>query len=313
MAINLITAPSAVPAAVADYEQQNALIAALALAAQGAARVVGSNVLKGAVFLVGGALYVAAADTAISGSASDYVKLTITGTTLVPSFVADLTGVTWSSTWNGYYDAGGNYYEFDEKKALAAALVAVERFHGYQPHGQATFFANGTLIIPIGISTIYMTGCASGGAGAVQASSGGGGGGGGEWCVKKAVTVVPGETLAITIGGAGAETSMARGASVIFRLYYGADASTVYGGAGGTGGNGTAGGAGGDAGDSGLPGFQPGGAGYSLGGGGGGSYGGGGGGMHGPSGVAGGYGGGGAGKSGGTAGAGGLAFFSIEW
>lgn len=125
MAINLITAPSAVPAAVADYEQQNALIAALALAAQGAARVVGSNIVKGAVFLVGGSVYLAATDTAISGAASDYVKLTITGTTLVPSYVADLTGVTWSSTWNGYYDAGGNLYEFDELKAIFAAQIAV--------------------------------------------------------------------------------------------------------------------------------------------------------------------------------------------
>lgn len=314
MAINLIVAPSAVPAAVADYEQQNALIAALALAAQGASRVSGANIVKGAVFLVGGSVYLAAADTSISGTASDYVKLTITGTTLVPSFVADLTGVTWSSTWNGYYDASGNLYEFDEKKALATALVTVERFHGSQPHGQATFFASGSLVVPIGISTIHVSGCAHGGAGVVQAPTGGGGGGGGEWVYKKALTVIPGETLTITIGGAGASTYIehANGDDIL-ALGYGAAASTVYGGAGGTGGNGTAGGAGGDGGDSGLPGFQPGGAGYSLGGGGGGSYGGGGGGSHSGEGVPGGYGGGGAGRNGGAAGAGGAAFLSIEW
>ena len=126
MPITKITAPSATPAAIADYTAQNNLAAALALAAQGAARVSGSNVLKGAVFLVGGAIYKADANTAISGSASDYVKLTISGDglTLAPSFVADLTGVTWSDTWNGYYDASGNLYEFDELKALAGAAIA---------------------------------------------------------------------------------------------------------------------------------------------------------------------------------------------
>ena len=124
MSIDLVTAPATTPSAVGDYTAQNNLIAALALAAQGAARVVGSNVVKGAVFLVGGSVYLAAADTSISGAASDYVKLTITGTTLVPSFVASLSGVTWSSTWNGYYDVSGNLYEFDELKALAGAAIA---------------------------------------------------------------------------------------------------------------------------------------------------------------------------------------------
>lgn len=126
MPINKITAPASTPSAVADYTAQNNLLAALALAAQGAARVSGSNVLKGAVFLYGGSIFLADSDTAISGSASDYVKLTVAvdGLTLTPSFVADLTGVSWSSTWNGYYDVSGNLYEFDELKALAGAAIS---------------------------------------------------------------------------------------------------------------------------------------------------------------------------------------------
>lgn len=80
----------------------------------------GSNVVVGAVFQVGGHVYHTDGATAITGTSSDYVKLTITGTTLVPSFVADLTGVTWSSLWGGYYDGTGNLYIFDEVKAILA-------------------------------------------------------------------------------------------------------------------------------------------------------------------------------------------------
>ena len=89
----------------------------------------GSNVVKGAVFQVGGATYLATADTAITGSASDYVKLTISvdGLSLAPSYVADLTGVTWSSTYNGYYDVGGNLYIFDELKAYAAGTIVAKK------------------------------------------------------------------------------------------------------------------------------------------------------------------------------------------
>jgi hypothetical protein len=128
MAINKIIDPSATPSAIADYTAQNNLTKALLLAVQGAQRVSGSNILKGAVFQVGGATYLADADTAITGSASDYVKLTVSvdGLTLAPSFVADLTGVTWSSTWNGYYDVSGNLYEFDETKAYSnGAILAI--------------------------------------------------------------------------------------------------------------------------------------------------------------------------------------------
>ena len=125
MPINKIVSPSEVPASVDDYSAQNNLTEALLLAVQGAQRIVGSNVAKGAVFLVGGATYLADADTAISGSASDYVKLTpsVDGLTIAPSYVASLSGVSWNSTYNGYYDASGNLYVFDELKALGAGAL----------------------------------------------------------------------------------------------------------------------------------------------------------------------------------------------
>ena len=129
MPINKITSPSEVPAAIADYTAQNNLIEALLLAAQGAQRIVGSNVAKGAIFYVGGTTYKADADTAITGTASDYVKLTpsVDGLTLAASYVASLSGVAWNSTYNGYYDASGNLYVFDELKALSLGTITTAK------------------------------------------------------------------------------------------------------------------------------------------------------------------------------------------
>jgi len=126
MPIKKITAPSEVPTSVVDYAAQNNLLEALLLSVQGAQRIVGANVAKGAIFYFGGTTYKADADTAISGSASDYVKLTpsVDGLTLAPSYVANLSGVAWNSTYNGYYDVSGNLYEFDETKAYAAGAIS---------------------------------------------------------------------------------------------------------------------------------------------------------------------------------------------
>jgi hypothetical protein len=124
MAIVKIAFPISSPAGVSDYQQQNLLIAALAKNVDGALKVVGSNVVQGAIFNCGGSVYVADADTAISGTASDYVKLTVSGSNLVPSFVASLAGVNWNKEYKGYYDVSGNLYEFKELKALAAAAIS---------------------------------------------------------------------------------------------------------------------------------------------------------------------------------------------
>ena len=209
MSIDLVTAPATTPSAVGDYTAQNNLIAALALAAQGAARVVGSNVVKGAVFLVGGSVYLAAADTSISGAASDYVKLTITGTTLVPSFVSSLAGVTWSSTWNGYYDASGNLYEFDEAKAYIEGIISTiyqETSRAKLRHGIKQYTASGNFVAPEKVTTVFITAIGGGGTGgtgvtgATYGGSGGGGGGSGARCYKNMLTVVPRTSYAITIG-----------------------------------------------------------------------------------------------------------------
>ena len=86
----------------------------------------GSNIPQGATFQVGGVVYYADADTAITGTASDYVKLTPSsdGSTLDAAFVSSLSGVTWNKVWNGYYDTGGNLYLFDEFLAYSSGEVS---------------------------------------------------------------------------------------------------------------------------------------------------------------------------------------------
>jgi len=217
MPISKITAPSETPTAVADYQAQNNLLSALLLAVQGAERIVGSNVVKGAVFQVGGATYLATADTAITGSASDYVKLTVSedGLSLAPSYVADLTGVTWSSTYNGYYDVGGNLYIFDESKAyLAGAISEVysDLAQSRLRSGIKYFSASGSFRVPKGVTTVFVTaigGGGNGGNGAAgsstsTAAAGGGSGGSGASCFRYPLTVVPGTLYAVSIGAAAA-------------------------------------------------------------------------------------------------------------
>src|SRR5690606_23973393 len=57
-------------------------------------------VLEGAVFNVGGTIYLADDDTAISGTPSPYVKITPSGATAAAAYVADLTGVSWDGAYN---------------------------------------------------------------------------------------------------------------------------------------------------------------------------------------------------------------------
>lgn len=114
---------NALPTAQTDYTRQNTLIETGFLQVnkpiwEDAA----NNIVQGAVFQIGGTVYHCTAATAIVGIASDYIKLTPSGdgSTVAPTYVADLTGVTWNSAYNGYYDVSGNAYVFDEMAAFRA-------------------------------------------------------------------------------------------------------------------------------------------------------------------------------------------------
>jgi hypothetical protein len=128
MALIRVDAPGSTPSGLSDWTNIRAQVSQLLLNLEAPSRILGSNVLRGALFNIGGAMYVADADTAISGTASDYVRITPSGATAAAEFVANLTGVAWNAAYRGYYDASGNLYEFDEMRAiLAGALAAPSR------------------------------------------------------------------------------------------------------------------------------------------------------------------------------------------
>jgi len=118
MAINEVIFPTVPNPVSGDWEKIVALVSKSFQNINDPLQVNGSNIPQGATFQVGGSIYYADSDTSISGTVSDYVKLTVSGTTLVPSFVANLTGVTWNKVWNGYYDTSDNIYLFNETIAF---------------------------------------------------------------------------------------------------------------------------------------------------------------------------------------------------
>jgi hypothetical protein len=65
---------------------------------------------------INGTNYIYETATTISGTPSEYLK--INGSTYAPSYVSDLTGVSWDESRQGYYDTSNNKYIFDEFKAL---------------------------------------------------------------------------------------------------------------------------------------------------------------------------------------------------
>lgn len=110
MAINRISYPFSTPTAVSDYEAQNALLVAALGEGNNVIPFIGTAMSIGFVFNVGGVVYRVDTATTITGTASPYVKITPSGATASASFSANLSGVTWSNVWNGYYDGSGNRY-----------------------------------------------------------------------------------------------------------------------------------------------------------------------------------------------------------
>jgi len=121
MAINRISNPVAAatpPTATTGYTYQNNKLDAFTLNLTPPWPISGSNVVKGALFNIESVLYQADAATAITGTASNYVKITPAGATASAAFVADLTDVAWDDDYNAYLDASGNLYVFDETTAF---------------------------------------------------------------------------------------------------------------------------------------------------------------------------------------------------
>ena len=123
MALVKIDSPSDAPLSVADWYKVNAVLQGIGNALGGSIKIIGSNFQRGAVLFFAGAWYVADSDTAITGTASDYVKVTNTAGVLSLSFVANITGVTWNKQYQGYYDPSGNMYLFDEIIAYGDGVI----------------------------------------------------------------------------------------------------------------------------------------------------------------------------------------------
>jgi hypothetical protein len=277
--------------------------------------------VAGAFFLADGDITINASSwTAIATASTAYLALTPSGTagsqTIAAAWTA--TAPVWSTSKQGWYATAASSVRVVASAykvgptTTAANKKILEPYQYVRPHGCEVFTTSGSFIVPIGVDTLYVTGCAAGGNGY---GAYGGGGGGGAWALKTSFSVSGGETLAITIG-VGATVTTIIGVNT-FTLNYGVSATDTNGGAGGAIGSGSgAGGNGGARNNPGFPGLSPGG--YSVivgaansGGGGGGSYGPGGHGMT-SIGYAGGYGGGGGGYSG-SGGAGGPAIIILEW
>lgn len=122
--INRINTPSDPPTAGSDWTRAVTQLARVLLDSSVPYRISGSNVLKGSMFIIGGAMYVADSDTGITGTASAYVKITAAGDVASAAFVANLSGVSWNDAYNGYYDGAGAMYIFDEMKAYGAGAIA---------------------------------------------------------------------------------------------------------------------------------------------------------------------------------------------
>lgn len=156
MAFTLISAPDSVPTSTADWAKINNVLLTIGMALLSPARISGGKVIRGSVVHFAGAWYVTDSDTAISGTASNYVKLTNTAGTVTASYSASLTGVSWNKTWNGYYNASGEYFIFDTMKARGAGLISdVYGLALWQPQdaGMAKFLSSAltssSLSVPI--------------------------------------------------------------------------------------------------------------------------------------------------------------------
>lgn len=113
--------PSGTPTTVSDWQKINNVFAVIGLMLNGSIVAKDGYIQKGSGLYISGKWYVADDDIAITGSETEYVKLD--ATTLAPTYVSSLSGVTFDKSKNGWYDASNNYYIFDEIKAHADGFI----------------------------------------------------------------------------------------------------------------------------------------------------------------------------------------------
>ncbi|WP_338554900.1 hypothetical protein [Pantoea agglomerans] len=139
----------------------------------------------------------------------------------------------------------------------------------------ARFTSSSSFIVPAGVTTLYLSGCAGGGGGGAGGGgnqyfygAAGAGGGAGQGVIKQPVTVTPGQSIPINIGSAGSggigNSSGGVGASDGGVTSFGSLLTLQGGAAGGNGGNTSSGGVPGAGNSTGYPGGSAGGDGSST-------------------------------------------------
>lgn len=209
----LLPAPGSTPSSISDWQHCVDYIRALALLPSRPLLWSGSYILKGAYFNIGGAIYIADSDTAISGTQSQYIKITPSGNSASASFVASLDGVEWNQAYSGHYDVSGNLYIFNEYTALEmwpAGITDIKTFQGYDNtrHGIRHFSGSGWWVCPPDITKVLISGVGTGGRGGhggqsdvgIYGGGGGGGGGGGAYGYRIPIDVIPGNAYWVLIG-----------------------------------------------------------------------------------------------------------------
>jgi|WetSurMetagenome_2_1015567.scaffolds.fasta_scaffold13160_5 hypothetical protein len=99
-------------------------------------------VLKGSLFCIGGSMYIANSDTAISGTASAYVAITASGDTATAAYTANINSAAWNGSYHNYYDAAEVLYLFDESDAINDGLITT-RYYVPTPTGEPNHFTLG--------------------------------------------------------------------------------------------------------------------------------------------------------------------------
>lgn len=218
-----ILGPGDAPVELLDWQKISEIMQATWLRLNAPLAVVGTNVKRGSSVCLGGQWYVATLDEAITGTESPYVKLTVSGATLVASFASNLTGVSWNDEWAGWYDIAGGYYFFDEIKAFSVG--AIDRIYSserwspalnwtialnrvlssanisrlFHPDTKTVMNASGTYTVPAGVYQIDVLLQGPGANGSVGVGGHGGAGGNAGEEKRYTLNVTPGQEIVGTI------------------------------------------------------------------------------------------------------------------
>ena len=103
-------------------------------------------ILAGTLLSVQGSMYYADSDTAITGTESDYVEITVSSGVATAAYVSSLPTVTYDSEYGGYYDTSGNLYLFNELDAISDGYIT-DRYFTAPPDGTKDLYTAGDLIV----------------------------------------------------------------------------------------------------------------------------------------------------------------------